>query len=933
VYGCARLDAPPEMELEQLPPLMDKPANQKNRSMKTKFTKILFTVLAVWLLTSALCLPVFAQGTAFTYQGRLNDGGNPAGGIYDLRFALYDAASVGTQQGGTVDVPDAPVTNGLFTVTLDFGGGVFTGAARWLDIAVRPGASVGTFTNLIPRQPITATPYAITAGNLNGALSSASLSGTYGNAVTLNNAANSFTGNGTGLTNVNAISLGGFSASSFWKLGGNAGTTPGTQFLGTSDNLPVEIRVNGARALRLEPTANGTPNIIAGSAANSVAAGVFGVAISGGANNLADTGTAFATIAGGQINAIHAGGSESSIGGGYRNTIETFDATIGGGAVNTIETNSQYSAIGGGTFNRILAGAAVAAIGGGSGNLIESNAPYSVIPGGVLNTAGGQYSFAAGRRAKAMHQGGFVWADSQDADFTSTASNQFLIRAAGGVGINKNNPNGAALAVNGFVTVEGVVYANGLSAATVTTPEVITEKVRTAGNVPMEFSVNNQRALRIEPTAFPDTVNVIGGSAVNVVGAGAVGATIGGGGSGIYLGLARINQVQADFGTVSGGGENTILPGARYATISGGSKNMIQPDALYGAVGGGSENKIQTNAWFGTIAGGDRNAIQLNTDDAFIGGGRFNRIQPDADLATIGGGRENTIQDNAAHATIGGGGDNTILTNAQYATIPGGQENSATSYAFAAGRRAKANHTGAFVWADSTAADFASTSSNQFLIRASGGVGINLNNPQSTLHVNGTARIEGANNWGVSGGEGDFRVGNDSYRFKIGVANGGGGAGDVWMRAHGGIERINVKAPGGTRFLSNEAETSGVSLAAGGTAWAVISDRNVKKDFAAVDSVQILEKLAAMPITQWHYQWEASDITPHIGPMAQDFKAAFYPGSDDKTITTQEADGVALAAIQGLNQKLEEKDARIAELERRLEKLERLMNHKNGGAK
>src|SRR6185369_5793877 len=135
------------------------------------------------------------------------------------------------------------------------------------------------------------------------------------------------------------------------------------------------------------------------------------------------------------------------------------------------------------------------------------------------------------------------------------------------------------------------------------------------------------------------------------------------------------------------------------------------------------------------------------------------------------------------------------------------------------------------------------------------------------VNLGAPTRVLGNNNWGVSGGEGDFRVGNDSYRFKIGVANNGGGAGDVWMRAHGGIERINLKAPGGIRMLSNEAETSGVSLPAGGTAWAVISDRNVKKDFNAVDSVQILEKLAAMPITQWHYNWEKADTTPHIGPM------------------------------------------------------------------
>jgi hypothetical protein len=204
-------------------------------------------------------------------------------------------------------------------------------------------------------------------------------------------------------------------------------------------------------------------------------------------------------------------------------------------------------------------------------------------------------------------------------------------------------------------------------------------------------------------------------------------------------------------------------------------------------------------------------------------------------------------------------------------------------------------------------------------------------NTFSSLIVNTTARVNGANNWDVTGTEGDFRVGNDTTRFKIGVAVGGGGAGDVWMRAHGGTQRLFIQTPGGTTFYSNEGRTAGVSLAANGTAWAVISDRNVKKDFAAVDSLQLLEKLAAMPITQWHYRWETPDVTPHIGPMAQDFKAAFYPGTDDKSITTQEADGVALAAIQGLNQKLEHelhrRDAEISELKQRLEDLEQIIHN------
>ena len=209
-----------------------------------------------------------------------------------------------------------------------------------------------------------------------------------------------------------------------------------------------------------------------------------------------------------------------------------------------------------------------------------------------------------------------------------------------------------------------------------------------------------------------------------------------------------------------------------------------------------------------------------------------------------------------------------------------------------------------------------------------------------TLDVNGAARIQGGNNWDVTGGEGDFRVGNASYRFKIGVANSGGGAGDVWMRAHGGTGRVFIKTPGGTTFYSNEGQTAGVTLAANGTSWASVSDRNVKKDFAPVDQRTILEKLAALPITQWHYKWESPEVTPHIGPMAQDFKAAFYPGTDDKSITTQEADGVALVAIQGLNQKVEDlsgelrrRDMENVELKQRLEKLERLINFENRGAK
>jgi hypothetical protein len=106
-------------------------------------------------------------GTAFTYQGRLTDGGGPANGVYDLQFTLFSAASGGTQVGSVLTSDDVTVTDGLFTVALDFGAAAFTGSARWLEIAVQPGAG-GGFTTLAPRQELTATPnalYSRTAGS------------------------------------------------------------------------------------------------------------------------------------------------------------------------------------------------------------------------------------------------------------------------------------------------------------------------------------------------------------------------------------------------------------------------------------------------------------------------------------------------------------------------------------------------------------------------------------------------------------------------------------------------------------------------------------------------------------------------------------------------------------------------------------------------
>src|ERR1043166_4255397 len=140
-----------------------------------------------------------AQGTAFTYQGRLADNGSLPNANYDMRFTLYDTATSPNPVAGSSPIiksgaTTAPVNGGLFTTTLDFGGGFFTGADRWLKIEISP-AGQNTYTALSARQQLTPSPYAISASNL---VAGAGLAGTYSSPVTFNNAANTFAGNGSG---------------------------------------------------------------------------------------------------------------------------------------------------------------------------------------------------------------------------------------------------------------------------------------------------------------------------------------------------------------------------------------------------------------------------------------------------------------------------------------------------------------------------------------------------------------------------------------------------------------------------------------------------------------------------------------------------------------------------------------------------------------
>ncbi|MBK9138952.1 MAG: tail fiber domain-containing protein [Verrucomicrobia bacterium] len=935
-------------------------------------------------------------GTAFTYQGRLTDGGQPANGIYDLRFTIYAVAGGGSPLAEPITNSAVDVSHGLFTVTLDFGRGVFAGEARWLEIAVRTNGGA-SFTTLSPRQPLTPTPHAlhaVNAGTADNALGVAA--GGVGNASLQANAVTSdkIAEGAVQAADVNAASFN----TTFWRATGNAGTTPGTHFLGTTDNQPVEIKANNRRVLRVEPTEGDAPNLVGGSSVNVVGTGVVGATIGGGGaadfwnypytnsvlahfgtigggggstiqpwanagtvgggmGNSIQTGAALATIGGGSLNSIYPQAIQATIGGGEFNFIffGATNATIGGGGYNRIGTNAFSASIGGGWANTILTNADAATVAGGWQNTIQNSArqatigggwnnlggapfatvaggsfnqathewttigggrdnaatnSYATVPGGRNNLAGGAESFAAGRRAKAIHDGSFVWADATDADFVSTKANQFLIRAGGGVGIGTNNPQ-SALHVAGTVTASGfsgngagltglsgaALAAGSVSEAALASGAVTSAKIAdgtvqaadvnagsfnitfwratgnagttpgahfvgTTDNQPLELRVNGQRALRLQP--HPDSPNLIGGHPDNFIAAGVWGSTIGGGGS--------LGYPNAVFGP-------------------------------YGTIGGGYWNTIHTNAYAATIGAGYNNTIQTNAYAATIGGGEYHKIQPHTICATIGGGADNTIETSADFATIGGGSFNAIQPNADFATIPGGYENSATNYALAAGRRAKAHHTGAFVWADSTDADFASTRNNQFNLRATGGVRVDTGSgPGIALSAADTPLI--TRGW-------------DPFDTTAPPSKRGHGRWGLYMEAHslvlgmpalgGKTVRIGKYALDGTYTPLATVDQSG-NLAITGTL-SQASDRAAKENFTAVDSQEVLEKVAALPITRWNFKGDAA--TQHVGPTAQDFHAAFGLGTDDKHIATVDADGVALAAIQGLNQKIEETRAEL----------------------
>lgn len=359
------------------------------------------------LALSAITLTA-APPALIHYQGRLLDGTNLLNGIVGLQLQIYTNATAGDLV--YEDSNSVTVIDGLYDTFLGDDTTVGSLAAAlahgevWLQVVVDG-------TALSPRERVASVPYALAIQGL---------------MVTPNQTVVLAPENATNDIPASAqyAVVGGGSGHFLNSFAGNYATISGGRNHDASQYSSIGGGDHNQALNSYAVVAGGRHNV----------ASEFDAAIGGGRNNLASQ--QYAVVGGGHTNRAVA--FAATIAGGERNTVGGQAGSIGGGTDNIAGTgfSERYATVAGGVGN--VATGVGSTIGGGSNNVAIGTA--SVVPGGENNEASGEYSFAAGRRAKTAFNGTFVWGDSTDEDLFASDDNQFLIRAAGGVGINTNAP-------------------------------------------------------------------------------------------------------------------------------------------------------------------------------------------------------------------------------------------------------------------------------------------------------------------------------------------------------------------------------------------------------------------------------------------------------------------------------------------------------------
>ncbi len=633
------------------------------------------------------------------------------------------------------------------------------------------------------------------------------------------------------------------------------------QFAGDAQWLEIRIKPSGSGAFEvLSPRTALSVSPYAWAARNALGNSVTGTSIVDGNVTSID-------IADGSIAAfdLAAGAVTSS-------KIE--DGTVGLADIDTDQVQGRVSGFcpAGSSIREVLANGSVTCEtddGGGGGGTVTSVATGAGLTGGPITTSG-TLSIASGGVTSAMIADGTV--TNADLAANSVNAGNIVDGTVGSAEINsaqvQTRVSGAcaagssisAIAANGSVTCENDdTGVPGWLLMGNTGTNSSTQFIGTTDNQALVLRTNNVRSLTITPTSAG--ANLVAGSSANSVNNSAVGVTIAGGGN-----AGSSNNVRDNYGTVGGGAGNragdtdALSNSAEYATVAGGRSNVAEE--AYSTVAGGEDNNA--SGVYASVLGGSFS--QALGDRSAVLGGSTNCAGGAASLAA--GTRARVRRDSAS--TIGA---------CQIVASSGDAD----------------GDEGTFAWADAQNADFVSSGPNQFLVRADGGVMFNT----STLPFSGDDLVIRAR--AVSGdADSDLTLetrGNRRVRFYASDTTGSL------------IITPNNLATASTNRLVVEGGSGGNATLSNGGTWNNASSRSFKAGFHAVDTLDVLARVVDLPITTWNYIGSAEGL--HMGPVAEDFKAAFGLAGDGKSISTVDADGVALAAIQGLNQKLEAENAAL----------------------
>jgi len=704
------------------------------------------------LLFTALSVP--AQSTAFTYQGKLADSGNPANGQYDFQFKVFDTQTVGTgtQQGTTQTLTNITVGAGIFTVQLDFGACAtcFDGTARYLEIAVKL-TSDSTYTTLGPRQPVTATPHAIhtlTADGLSvscmNCVTGSQIGSVNGSAVTGAIPVASVPGGSS-----NYIQNGSSQqASSNFNISGN-GTAGGT-LSGNLVNATTQYNLGGSRVL----SNAGFQNLFVGVGPSNTGSQNAFFGFNAGLGNTTGGSNSFFGADAGQNNTT---GNDNSFFGavaGTSNTTGVDNAFFGvqTGLFNTTGgSNSFYGTFAG--LNNTTS----------SGNtFIGQGADFSTSnPTGNFNTLLGYLTQVSSGVSNATAIG---------ANAQVTASNSLVLGNGANVGIGTTAPTSRLHVVGdalftGNLTVNGALNGN-LSASIV--------------NATTQYNFGGSRVLSVSGVgSFVDsnTFAGIGAGAATNPDASGIGSqnsffglnagqnnTTGQGNSffGTQAGQLSLGSFNAFFGTSAG--TNTTVGGANsffgyqagLANINGGA------NAFFGYQAGKLNTTGVSNAFFGFQAGGGNTTGGGN---AFIGQGA-GATNTTGIRNTMIGNQADVGGNNLNNATAIGSQAQVTASNALVLGSINGVNGATTDTSVGIGTTSPTfklqvidpSNTGLRVQTTSTGGTVASfggngdfqidapgTTGGRLMVKQAGNVGIGINNPQSKLHVQGEARVTGGN--------------------------------------------------------------------------------------------------------------------------------------------------------------------------------------------